>query len=125
MWECPDFFPVLLREKKGLDISLVGANLKHTMKVSLDLTRFEYYTIGTYNPKKDKYVPDDTSDDGWGGLRYDYGNYYASKSFFDDATNRRILMDVKSCVENNWLLAQEDCGRSGPTPIYIKWLCRS
>ncbi|XP_059463499.1 beta-fructofuranosidase, insoluble isoenzyme 1-like [Corylus avellana] len=92
MWECPDFFPVSLHDKTGLDTSLVGANLKHVMKVSLDVTRFEYYTIGTYNPKKDRYVPDNTSEDGWGGLRYDYGNYYASKSFFDDATNRRILM---------------------------------
>ena len=30
-------------------------------------------------------------EDGWGGLRYDYGNFYASKSFFDPSKNRRIL----------------------------------
>ncbi|KAL3532113.1 hypothetical protein ACH5RR_005634 [Cinchona calisaya] len=39
----------------------------------------------------DKYVPDNTSVDGWRGLRYDYGNFYASKSFFDPSKNRRIL----------------------------------
>lgn len=92
MWECPDFFPVSLYGKIGLDTSLVGENIKHVMKVSLDLTRFEYYTVGTYYPQKDKYIPDNTSIDGWGGLRYDYGNYYASKSFFDDGKHRRILL---------------------------------
>ncbi|KAL6519335.1 Invertase [Orobanche gracilis] len=29
--------------------------------------------------------------DGWNGLRYDYGNFYASKSFFDPNKKRRIL----------------------------------
>jgi beta-fructofuranosidase len=91
MWECPDFFPVSLNGKAGLDTSLVGKNMKHVMKVSLDLTRYDYYTVGTYFPRKDRYVPDNTSDDGWNGLRYDYGNYYASKSFFDDGKDRRIL----------------------------------
>ncbi|KAF1898239.1 hypothetical protein Lal_00033005 [Lupinus albus] len=92
MWECPDFFPVSLESKEGLDMNNVhGNNVKHVLKNSLDMTRFEYYTLGTYFPKKDKYVPDNTSQDGWGGLRYDYGNFYASKSFFDPSKNRRIL----------------------------------
>ncbi|CAN1277425.1 Beta-fructofuranosidase, insoluble isoenzyme 1 [Linum perenne] len=46
MWECPDFFPVSVRGEKGLDTSAVGKGVKHVFKVSLDLTRFEYYTIG-------------------------------------------------------------------------------
>ena len=41
--------------------------------------------------KNDKYIPDNSSEDGWGGLRYDYGNFYASKSFFDPSKNRRVL----------------------------------
>ncbi|XP_061366764.1 beta-fructofuranosidase, insoluble isoenzyme 1-like isoform X2 [Gastrolobium bilobum] len=90
MWECPDFFPVALNGEEGLDTS-VGNNVKHVLKNSLDLTRYDYYTLGTYFPKKDKYIPDNTSEDGWGGLRYDYGNFYASKSFFDPSRNRRIL----------------------------------
>lgn len=91
MWECPDFYPVSLSGKTGLDTSMLGENVKHVLKVSLDLTRYEYYTIGTYHPQIDRYVPDNTSADGWSGLRYDYGNFYASKSFFDAGKNRRIL----------------------------------
>ncbi|KAK7278685.1 hypothetical protein RJT34_23720 [Clitoria ternatea] len=91
MWECPDFYPVSLKGKNGLDTSMVGNKVKHVLKNSLDKTRYEYYTVGTYFRSKDKYIPDNTSEDGWGGLRYDYGNFYASKSFFDPSKNRRIL----------------------------------
>ncbi|XP_054804188.1 beta-fructofuranosidase, insoluble isoenzyme 1-like [Prosopis cineraria] len=92
MWECPDFFPVSLEGQNGLDLSAMDEpNVKHVLKNSLDLTRYEYYTIGTYSTITDRYVPDNTSEDGWGGLRYDYGNFYASKSFFDPSKNRRIL----------------------------------
>ncbi|TYI10813.1 hypothetical protein ES332_A09G166900v1 [Gossypium tomentosum] len=58
MWECPDFFPVSTSHEKGLDFSELGKDVKHVLKVSLDVTRFEYYTIGTYFPDQDKYVPD-------------------------------------------------------------------
>ncbi|CAA0841033.1 Beta-fructofuranosidase- insoluble isoenzyme CWINV4 [Striga hermonthica] len=89
-WECPDFFPV--SPSGGLDASSVlGSKVKHAFKVSLDETRYEYYTIGTYNVDKDRYVPDEGMVDGWNGLRFDYGNFYASKSFFDPRKNRRIL----------------------------------
>ncbi|KAL1821243.1 hypothetical protein DCAR_0417633 [Daucus carota subsp. sativus] len=91
MWECPDFFPVSLKGLNGLDTSVTGESVKHVLKVSLDLTRYEYYTVGTYLTDKDRYVPDNTSVDGWAGLRYDYGNFYASKTFFDPSKNRRIL----------------------------------
>ncbi|KDP37326.1 hypothetical protein JCGZ_06780 [Jatropha curcas] len=91
MWECPDFFPVEKSGQNGLDTSVVGENVKHVFKVSLDLTRYEYYTVGTYDTQKDKYIPDKDSVDGWGGLRFDYGNFYASKTFFDPSKNRRIL----------------------------------
>nr|KAJ0190071.1 hypothetical protein LSAT_V11C800420000 [Lactuca sativa] len=91
MWECPDFFPVSAYGQSGLDTSVLKGGVKHVFKVSLDMTRFEYYTIGTYDTIKDKYYPDNTSVDGWAGLRYDYGNFYASKTFFDPVQNRRIL----------------------------------
>jgi beta-fructofuranosidase len=93
MWECPDFYPVASYGETGLDTSVLkgGNGIKHVLKVSLDLTRFEYYTLGSYNPIKDKYYPDKDSVDGWAGLRYDYGNFYASKTFFDPVQNRRIL----------------------------------
>ncbi|GAB4833365.1 Invertase [Ancistrocladus abbreviatus] len=91
MWECPDFYPVLVEGKNGLDTSVASGNIKHVLKVSLDETRYEYYTIGTYDLEHDKYIPDNTSVDGWSGLRYDYGNFYASKSFYDNKLARRIL----------------------------------
>lgn len=72
--------------------SVVRSSIKHVLQNSLDFTRYEYYTVGTYFKNKGKYIPDNnTSEDGWGGLRYDYGNFYASKSFFDPSKNRRIL----------------------------------
>jgi len=91
MWECPDFYPVSLKSNLGLDASAEGEHMKHVLKNSLDVTRYEYYTVGTYRRDKDRYVPDKTSEDGWGGLRYDYGNFYASKSFFDPSKNRRVI----------------------------------
>lgn len=88
-WECPDFFPISV--KGGLDTSVTGPNVKYVMKVSLDVTRYDYYTLGTYLAEEDRYVPDKDMVDGWNGMRYDYGNFYASKSFFDPSKNRRIL----------------------------------
>ena len=91
MWECPDFFPVPLSGNQGLDVSVTGNWVKHVLKVSLDVTRYEYYTVGKYYHERDRYVPDNTSVDGWSGLRYDYGNFYASKTFYDPAKKRRVL----------------------------------
>ncbi|KAL5718277.1 beta-fructofuranosidase [Ranunculus cassubicifolius] len=91
MLECPDLFPVLLKGKEGLDASVHGAHVKYVLKSSLDLTRFDYYTVGQYFPKKEIYIPDNTSPDNSTGLRLDYGNFYASKTFFDEKKKRRVL----------------------------------
>ena len=91
MWECPDFYPVPLSGNKGLDTSAIGPSLKHVLKASLDDYKYEYYTVGTYFRDMDRYVPDNTSSDDENGLRYDYGKFYASKSFFDHYKQRRIL----------------------------------
>ncbi|KAM7483852.1 hypothetical protein LguiB_008435 [Lonicera macranthoides] len=91
MWECPDFYPVSTSAQDGLDTSMMGSEVKHVLKASLDDSKHEYYTIGTYNHNKDIYTPDKGSVDNGSGLRYDYGKFYASKTFFDDFKNRRIL----------------------------------
>nr|WPJ73839.1 cell wall invertase 1 [Morus alba] len=91
MWECPDFFPVAVDSPIGVDTSVIGNKVKHVLKVSLDDTKHEYYTIGTYDIKKDKYIPDEGSVESDAGLRYDYGKFYASKTFFDSVKRRRIL----------------------------------
>ncbi|EPS69453.1 cell-wall invertase, partial [Genlisea aurea] len=93
-WECPDFFPVQIGAETGLDTTApaaASAAVKHVFKVSLDATRYEYYTLGQYDAAADVFVPDRGSVDGLNGLRYDYGNFYASKSFFDPVKSRRIL----------------------------------
>ncbi|KAK8462304.1 hypothetical protein SEVIR_1G184800v4 [Setaria viridis] len=90
MWECPDFFPVSgAGAENGLDTSEHGA--KYVLKNSLDLTRYDYYTVGSYNGSNDRYVPDDPAGD-YRRLRYDYGNFYASKTFYDPAKRRRVLL---------------------------------
>ena len=91
MWECPDFYPVSLYGSLGLDTSITGSSVKHVLKNSLDDTKVDYYTLGTYLPDVDRYVPDNGSVEGPNGLRYDYGKFYASKTFFDDNKSRRIL----------------------------------
>ncbi|XP_021846039.1 fructan 6-exohydrolase [Spinacia oleracea] len=92
IWECPDYFPVYIGKSLGADTSVIGRNVKHVLKLSIFDTQYEYYTIGRYDIDKDIYVPDEGSIENVMGLRYDYGKYYASKSFFDDKTNRRILL---------------------------------
>ncbi|PUZ47067.1 hypothetical protein GQ55_7G132800 [Panicum hallii var. hallii] len=92
MWECPDFYPVGADGRRaGLETSaLAGPRVKHVLKNSLDLRRYDYYTVGTYDRRAERYVPDDPAGDER-RLRYDYGNFYASKTFYDPAKRRRIL----------------------------------
>ncbi|OVA08166.1 Glycoside hydrolase [Macleaya cordata] len=91
MWECPDFFPVSLNSKNGVNTSVISSRVKYVLKLSLDDTKHDYYTVGKYFPDKDKYIPDMGSVDNDSGLRYDYGKFYASKTFFDSVKNRRTL----------------------------------
>ncbi|KAK2653474.1 hypothetical protein Ddye_013330 [Dipteronia dyeriana] len=109
MWECPDFFPVKTDGFEGLDTSARGKRVKYVLKISLDETKHDCYTIGTYDAVKDKYFPDKGMVEGDAGLRYDYGKYYASKTFFDDEKKRRILWgwlnessSVKDDVLKGW-----------------------
>lgn len=92
MWECPDFFPVLTKGVSGVDTSVDGDNVRHVLKVSLDDKKHDYYLIGSYDGKKDKFIPDSGFENSESVLRYDYGKYYASKTFFDKEKNRRILL---------------------------------
>ncbi|KAG0586412.1 hypothetical protein KC19_2G088700 [Ceratodon purpureus] len=92
MWECPDFFPVHVALMQGLETSAHGDQVKHVLKVSMDSWKHDYYSVGTYNRTTDTYKPEISSAMEPGiGLRYDYGKFYASKTFFDPARNRRIL----------------------------------
>ncbi|OEL14823.1 Beta-fructofuranosidase, insoluble isoenzyme 4 [Dichanthelium oligosanthes] len=90
MWECPDFFAVLPGKNSGLDLSAAIPNgAKHVLKMSLD--NCDKYMVGVYDLKSDTFVPDTELDDQRLWSRIDYGNYYASKSFFDSKRGRRII----------------------------------
>ncbi|KAE8658492.1 Acid beta-fructofuranosidase [Hibiscus syriacus] len=86
MWECVDFFPVSKIGKIGSE-----PGVKHVVKASLDDTRHDYYAIGTYNDKNGTWIPDRPEIDVGVGLRYDYGIFYAAKSFYDQNKKRRVL----------------------------------
>jgi beta-fructofuranosidase len=92
MWECPDFYPVpssgaLL----GAETSTSGPTVKHVLKISANDMKHDYYSVGTYVPENDTFLPESVNLDAGIGLRYDYGKFYASKSFFDQFKSRRIL----------------------------------
>lgn len=103
MWECPDFYPVGAPGRRaGVETETSAASdgdggsprrreqSKYVLKNSLDLRRYDYYTVGTYDRAAERYVPDDPAGDER-HLRYDYGNFYASKTFFDPVKRRRVL----------------------------------
>ncbi|XP_062226279.1 beta-fructofuranosidase 1-like [Phragmites australis] len=94
MWECVDFYPVAAdpAAEDGLETSAApGPGVKHVLKASLDDDKHDYYAIGTYDAKADTWTPDDAEIDVGVGLRYDYGKYYASKTFYDPVRRRRVL----------------------------------
>ncbi|KAL2898665.1 Fructan 6-exohydrolase [Bienertia sinuspersici] len=92
VWECVDFFPVYAGKAIGADTSVVsGDDVKHVLKISLAKYQKEMYTLGRYDTDNDIYIPDEGSVESHLGLLCDYGKYYASKSFFDSETNRRIV----------------------------------
>ncbi|KAH7549583.1 hypothetical protein ACOSP7_025565 [Xanthoceras sorbifolium] len=91
MWECVDFYPVSKTAENGLDTSINGPGVKHVVKASLDDDRHDYYAIGTYNETTATWVPDNPKIDVGIGIRYDYGLFYASKTFYDQSKGRRVL----------------------------------
>ncbi|KAG9131870.1 hypothetical protein Leryth_023523 [Lithospermum erythrorhizon] len=89
MWECPDFYPVKIYGINGLDTSVEGNDTKHVLKASFN--DHDHYIIGNYDAEKDSYVVETDFMDDRVQLRFDYGKFYASKSFYDSAKKRRIV----------------------------------
>ncbi|CAA0838410.1 Beta-fructofuranosidase- insoluble isoenzyme CWINV1 [Striga hermonthica] len=93
MWECPDFYPVSVGGENGLDSSddEEESVVRHVLKASFGDR--DYYVIGSYDSKNDWFRVDVDFMDERVELRYryDYGVFYASKSFFDGGKNRRVL----------------------------------
>ncbi|KAG5558380.1 hypothetical protein RHGRI_008341 [Rhododendron griersonianum] len=91
MWECIDFYPVSTNSTIGLDTSVIGPDVKHVLKASLDDDKKDFYALGSYDPSNNTWTPDDPEMDVGIGLRMDYGKFYASKTFYDQTKQRRIL----------------------------------
>ncbi|XP_047154073.1 beta-fructofuranosidase, insoluble isoenzyme CWINV3-like [Vigna umbellata] len=107
--ECPDFFPVSINSTNGVDTSVQDQSVRHVLKISYYRRNQDYYFLGKYANGDGNFIPDvkftGTSLD----LRFDYGKFYASKSFFDHAKSRRILWAwVDECdtrddgIEKGW-----------------------
>ncbi|CAM8919687.1 unnamed protein product [Rhodiola kirilowii] len=103
MWECPDFYPVKVNGNIGIDTSVQDTDLKHVLKVSYNSQ--DSYILGHFAAITDKFVVE--SDFLGGGLdhRYDYGKFYASKTFYDPVKKRRILWGWvnESDTETDWI----------------------
>jgi beta-fructofuranosidase len=103
MWECVDFFTV------DHDVPTGSDPQKYVFKISHFDEKRDYYTIGTYDEDAHKFTPDHEGLDVGLGHKFDYGKYYAAKSFFDPVKNRRInwAWVAESCtqemdIENGW-----------------------
>ncbi|XP_077235872.1 beta-fructofuranosidase, soluble isoenzyme I-like [Tasmannia lanceolata] len=113
MWECVDFYPVSTTGNAGLDTSANGPGVKHVLKASLDDDKHDYYAIGSYDEENNTWTPDNPEEDVGIGIRYDYGKYYASKTFYDQNKTRRVLWgwtgetDSESTdIEKGWASVQ-------------------
>ncbi|XP_058745234.1 beta-fructofuranosidase, cell wall isozyme-like isoform X1 [Vicia villosa] len=85
MMECPDFFPMLINGS-------INYGIRHVLKVSLFDVAHDYYLIGTYDTVKDVFIPNKGFEENNNEvLRYDYGKFYASKTFYDGVKKRRVL----------------------------------
>nr|ASW25863.1 beta-fructofuranosidase, insoluble isoenzyme CWINV1 [Litchi chinensis] len=107
MWECPDFYPVSINGTNGVDTSILNPSVKHVVKTSFN--SHDYYVLGTYDPQMEKFFPDSEFEGTSLDLRYDYGKFYASKTFFDSVKNRRILWawvnesdSIQNDIEKGW-----------------------
>lgn len=114
MWECVDFYPVLASgAKDGAATSSYGEDVKHVLKASMEDTTLDYYVLGTYDCDNHTFIPDDASLDLGLGLKYDYGKFYASKTFYDDNEGRRVLWawinesdSLQDDIEKGWASVQ-------------------
>ncbi|KAJ1442814.1 Glycosyl hydrolase family 32, N-terminal [Sesbania bispinosa] len=90
--ECPDFFPVFINSTSGVDYTSVeNQNMRHVLKISYLRRQHDYYFVGKYVSDQENFIPDVKYTGTSSELRMDYGKFYASKSFFDYAKNRRIV----------------------------------
>ncbi|XVE90403.1 hypothetical protein DITRI_Ditri20bG0075000 [Diplodiscus trichospermus] len=88
MFECPDFYPVSINGNYGVDTSSQDKFNKHVLKTSFNGN--DYYILGSYTPQTNNFSAESDFLDSGSDFLYDYGKFYASKTFFDNSKKRRI-----------------------------------
>lgn len=95
MWECVELYAVATAGPltgQGLsDYVMPAQDVKHVLKASINDERHDYYAIGTYDPTTMTWTPDDKTMDVGIGLRFDWGRYYAGRTFYDPVKKRRVM----------------------------------
>uniref|UniRef100_A0ACD6A968 Uncharacterized protein n=1 Tax=Avena sativa TaxID=4498 RepID=A0ACD6A968_AVESA len=90
MFECLDLYPV-----GGNSSEMLGGDsspdVLFVLKASSNDEWHDYYALGAFDSVANTWTPQDPDADVGIGLRYDWGKYYASKSFYDQTKNRRVV----------------------------------
>ncbi|CAM0912336.1 unnamed protein product [Alopecurus aequalis] len=87
MYECIDLYPVGTADGHSMNQS----EALYVLKESSDDDRHDYYALGRFDAAANTWTPLDAEADLGVGLRYDWGKYYASKSFYDPTKKRRVV----------------------------------
>ncbi|PON96018.1 Glycoside hydrolase [Trema orientale] len=91
MWECPDFYPVGINGSDGNNHYTVRDQYEKKYVLKASFNNSDHYVVGKYAPETEEFkVKTDFLEDG-SDLRYDYGKFYASKSFYDGEKRRRVI----------------------------------
>ncbi|XP_037423894.1 sucrose:sucrose 1-fructosyltransferase-like [Triticum dicoccoides] len=91
MYECIDMFAVGGGRKASDMYNSTAEDVLYVLKESSDDDRRDYYALGRFDAAANTWTPIDTERELGVALRYDYGRYDASKSFYDPVKQRRIV----------------------------------
>ncbi|KAF7105613.1 hypothetical protein CFC21_106401 [Triticum aestivum] len=91
MYECIDMFAVGGGRKASDMYNSTAKDVLYVLKESSDDDRRDYYALGRFDAAANTWTPIDTERELGVALRYDYGRYDASKSFYDPVKERRIV----------------------------------
>nr|XP_020180521.2 sucrose:sucrose 1-fructosyltransferase-like [Aegilops tauschii subsp. strangulata] len=93
MWECVDFYPVGNRNSSQEEL--------YVLKASMDDERHDYYALGRYDAVTNAWTPLDPEADVGVGLRYDWGKFFASTTFYDPTKRRRVMWAYVGETDSN------------------------
>ncbi|VAI68220.1 unnamed protein product [Triticum turgidum subsp. durum] len=91
MYECIDLFAVGGGRAASDMYNSTAEDVLYVLKESSDDDRRDYYALGRFDAAANTWTPIDTERELGVALRYDYGRYDASKSFYDPVKQRRIV----------------------------------